>query len=89
MQIRKLQAILEAREDEERQKNDTQEIIPIVMNGKQDSPPLQSPRSKVSNQWHSNTKFDPIKLFKALQQYASDCVLFCAKLYRGGSYCTF
>ena len=47
MQIRKLQAILEAREDEERQKNDTQEIIPIVMNGKQDSSPLESPRSKV------------------------------------------
>jgi len=53
--IRKLQAILEAREDEERQKNDTQEIIPIVMNGKQDSPPLQSPRSKI-------TIADPIKV---------------------------
>ena len=88
MQIRKLQAILEAREDEERQKNDTQEIIPIVMNGKQDSPPLQSPRSKVSNQWHSKTKFDPIKLYKhysSMRQTAYSFVL----NYIGGSYCTF
>ena len=51
MQIRKLQAILEAREEDERENSDIQEIVPITMNGTRSSPPPESSVPKVAVSW--------------------------------------